>query len=179
MMKLEVTSPLHSNLRALASSVPIGQRGLVHIWGRNDTPIGQKIGISWVVKDPTGKPVEEYSDWKGWPFPTELDPGDDHEFIGGRFDIDKEGTYTIKVDLLMGGPDSPVIVDTYDGDLCTTTIEIPPECEIDADCPEGYVCVGGVCVPEEKFPWAPVIIGAGAVIAAIGLAVAAKKRRGG
>ena len=30
--------------------------------------------------------------------------------------------------------------------------EVPPECAIDADCPEGYVCVGGICVPGEPPP---------------------------
>ena len=125
MMRLEVTSPSHSNLRALASSVPIGQRGLVHIWGRNDTPITQDMGIDWIVKDPTGRTVEEYSDWSYG-----HGPGDDHEFIGGRFDLDKEGIYTLNVDLLMGSPDNPVVVDSYDGNLCTTTVEIPPEYEL-------------------------------------------------
>lgn len=55
----------------------------------------------------------------------------------------------------------------------------PPECSIDADCPEGYVCVNGVCVLEEEvekpFPWTPVAIGAGALVALLGLAAAAKR----
>lgn len=29
---------------------------------------------------------------------------------------------------------------------------VPPECAVDADCPEGYVCVGGVCIPGEPPP---------------------------
>jgi len=87
--------------------------------------ISQKLGISWVVKDPEGLIVEEYSDWEMWT----TGPNDDHEFIGGRFDLDKEGTYTIAVSLLMN-PDSPVIVDSYEGDLCTTTLEVPPEFEL-------------------------------------------------
>lgn len=122
MIALEVQYRSTSNLQALASSVPIGQRGLVHVWGRNDTPVTQDLGISWVVRDPDGVVVEEYSDWSYG-----HGPGDDHEFIGGRFDLDKEGTYTLKVDLLMGTPDNPVIVDSYQGDLCTTTTEVPPE----------------------------------------------------
>jgi len=45
--------------------------------------------------------------------------------------------------------------------------EPPPTlCTIDADCPEGYVCVDGVCVKEKKFPWLPAaLIGGGAIIA--------------
>ncbi len=30
--------------------------------------------------------------------------------------------------------------------------EVPPECSIDADCPLGYVCRNGVCVPEDEIP---------------------------
>lgn len=68
------------------------------------------------------------------------------------------------------------LVDSYEEVLCVATT-IPPECTTDADCPEGYVCVNGKCVPKEeievkKFPWAPVLIGGGAAIAIIGLATA-------
>jgi len=125
MIALEVTYPSTNRLQPVAHSVPIGQRGLVHIWGRNDTSVTQDLGIAWVIKDPDGIVVEEYSDWSYG-----HGPGDDHEFIGGRFDLDKEGTYTLDVDLLMGSPDDPVVVDSYKGDLCTTTVEIPPEFEL-------------------------------------------------
>ncbi|MBA7666995.1 hypothetical protein ES703_75080 [subsurface metagenome] len=122
MIALEVISPSTSDLQSLASAVPIGQRGLVHIWGRNDTPVTQALGISWLVRDPDGAVVEEYSDWSYG-----HGPGDDHEFIGGRFDINKAGTYTLEADLLMGSPDNPVVVDSYMGALCSTTTEVPPE----------------------------------------------------
>ena len=130
MIALEVISPstrrpsLSKELLSLAASVPIGQSGLVHIWGRNDTSVLRHMGIHWVVKDPDGIVVENYEDWSYG-----HGPGDDHEFIGGRFDLSKEGTYTIAIDLLMN-PDSPVIVDSYEGDLCTTTLEVPPEFEL-------------------------------------------------
>ncbi|MBA7686034.1 hypothetical protein ES703_94468 [subsurface metagenome] len=136
MMRLEVTSPStrptgpSTELLPIASSVPIGQSGLVHIWGRNDASVPRHMGIQWVVKDPDGVVVEDYEDWVSvFLAKIELDPGDDHEFIGGRFDLDKEGTYTIAVSLLMN-PDSPVVVDSYEGDLCTTTLEVPPEFEL-------------------------------------------------
>ncbi len=131
MIQLEVTYPStrksspSTQLLSVGASVPIGQRGLVHVWGRNDMAINQKLGISWVVKDPEGLIVEEYSDWEMWT----TGPNDDHEFIGDRFDLNKEGTYTIAVDLLMN-PDDLVIVDSYEGDLCTTTLEVPPEFEL-------------------------------------------------
>jgi len=80
------------------------------------------MGISWIVRAPGGAVVEEYSDWETfWTV-----PGKDHEFIGDRFDLNKVGTYTLKVDLLMN-PSNPVVVDSYEGGLCTTTSEIPPE----------------------------------------------------
>ncbi|GAI64935.1 unnamed protein product, partial [marine sediment metagenome] len=89
MIALEVISPSYSQARpsrellSLAASVPIGQRGLVHVWGQNDMAINQKLGISWVVKGPEGLIVEEYSHWEMWT----TGPNDDHEFIGGRFDL--------------------------------------------------------------------------------------------
>ncbi|GAJ11420.1 unnamed protein product, partial [marine sediment metagenome] len=136
MMKLEVIYPSTNKpgpskeLLSLAASVPIGQSGLVHVWGRNDMSVPRHMGIHWVVKDPDGVVVEDYEDWVSvFGAKIELDPGDDHEFIGGRFDLSKEGTYTIAVSLLMN-PDSPVIVDSYEGDLCTTTLEVPPEFEL-------------------------------------------------
>ncbi|MBA7511383.1 hypothetical protein ES705_03376 [subsurface metagenome] len=124
MIALSVTSP-STNLLAVGASVPIGQSGIVTIRGRNDISVDQKMGISWVIKDPDGIVVEEYSRWEM--FATA--PGDEQAFIGGRFDLAKEGAYTIKADLLMN-PDSPVIVDSYEGDLCTTTPEVPPEYEL-------------------------------------------------
>lgn len=145
MMRLGVTSP-YSN--SITSSVPVGQKGLVHIWGQNNTTLEQRLGISWVVSDPDGLLVEEYSDWSG-----NITPGKAHEFIGGRFEFFKEGTYTIDAELLMN-QDDPVVVDSYDGALCTVVVEVPPEE------PE---------VPEE-INWLPIIlIGGGVALAAVSL----------
>ena len=101
------------------SNVPQGKRGLVHIWGRNDMTTSQKLGISWVVRDPTGVIVESYSDWQSG----SASPGATHEFIGGRFDINKTGTWTIAIGLFMN-PASPVQVASYSGVLCT--VGAPP-----------------------------------------------------
>jgi len=95
-------------------NIPPGERGLVHIWGRNDMDTNQKLGIYWFVADPDGMIVEEYEDWESWP---NTDPGKTHEFIGDRFDLDRE-KYTMWVELLMN-PDNPEMVDLYIGDLCT------------------------------------------------------------
>ncbi|MBA7604650.1 hypothetical protein ES703_11776 [subsurface metagenome] len=157
MMKLEVISPSISQasrsteLLPIASSVPIGQRGLVHIWGKNDMATSQVMLISWVVKDPTGLTVESYSDDAGT-----IGAGKDHEFIGGRFDLDKEGTYSIAVSLLMNR-DSPVVVDTYEGDLCTTTLEVPPEFELIQHTiyPYAYIYNGDVEVTMATFKTDP------------------------
>ncbi len=148
MMRLEVTSPFNKMLSI--SSIPIGQKGLVHIWGQNNTTLEQKLRISWIVRDPDGLLVEQYSDWSG-----NIKPGQDHEFIGGRFEFFKEGTYTIDVSLLMN-QDNPTVVDSYDGALGTVIVEIPP------------------VPPEEEVPeeinWLPIIlIGGGVVLAAVSL----------
>lgn len=142
MIALEVQSrspKSGTKILTTAASVPIGQRGLVHIWGRNDTSVEQKLGIRWVVRDPDGITVEDYADWQFG----NTDPGKDHEFIGGRFDLEKEGTYTIAVNLFMN-ESSPVRVDSYEGALCTTTLEVPPEFELIQDTiyPYAYVYDG-------------------------------------
>jgi len=99
------------------SGVPYDKRGLVHIWGRNDTAKNQTLGIGWVVTDPDGSVVERHeNDWAaGW-----VGANQDREFIGGRFDMDKAGTYRIAITLYMNSG-NPVGIDSYDGTLCTVT----------------------------------------------------------
>ena len=104
-----------------ASNIPQNKSGLVHIWGRNDMSTTQRMGIYWIVKDPDGITVEEYSAWEAWPYTS---PGSEHEFIGGRFTLGKVGTYTINAGLLMN-PDAPVYVDIYYGTLCTVAAAVP------------------------------------------------------
>ncbi|MBA7523490.1 hypothetical protein ES705_15617 [subsurface metagenome] len=134
MIQLEVTYPStrptgrSTELLSLASSVPIGQRGRVRVRGYNDMSVPRHMGIHLIVKDPDEEVIEDHEDWAGWPWPTEVDPDDDHEFVSDHFDLDKLGTYTITINLLMN-LDSPVIVDSYEGALCTTTTEVPPEYE--------------------------------------------------
>lgn len=105
-----------------ATNIPQGKRGLVHIWGRNDTSEAQQMGIYWIVKDPGGIVVEEYYAWEAWPY---TGAGKEHEFIGSRFDLDKVGIYTINAGLLMN-PDNPVYVDIYYGNLCTVKAVLEP-----------------------------------------------------
>ncbi|MBA7589494.1 hypothetical protein ES708_31579 [subsurface metagenome] len=101
--------------------IPQGQRGLVHIRGRNDMSTSQRMGIYWFVADPDGMIAEEYGPaWEAWPY---TGAGKEHEFIGGRFNLDRE-KYTMWVELLMN-PDNPEIVDRYIGDLCTVAAAVP------------------------------------------------------
>jgi len=103
-----------------ASVLPQGQSGLVHIWGRNDMDSNQKMGIWWQVRDPDGAVVEEYATWETyW-----TGPGNAQEFIGGRFNLDKPGTWTLVVQLVMN-PNNQVLVDDYYGTLCTVEAAVP------------------------------------------------------
>jgi len=122
MIQLQAQSPFTSQL-AVGASVPLGASTIVTVWGRNDMSTRQQLGMRWTIRDPDGLVVEEYPgggaiDWE-WGY---TDPGDAQDFIGGRFDINKSGDWTIAVELVMN-PDNPVIVDTYDGLLCRVTEE--------------------------------------------------------
>ncbi|GAI71529.1 unnamed protein product [marine sediment metagenome] len=114
------TTGLHLTTSIPVYNIPQGQRGLVHIWGRNDMASNQKMGIWWQVKDPGGKIVEEYAKWEvGW-----TGPGKAQEFIGGRFNFDKVGTYTIAIQLFMD-LEAEAVVDDYYGNLCTVAAAVP------------------------------------------------------
>ncbi len=107
-----------AELLAVGASVPIATRGKVHVWGRNDMATGQKLGIRIIIKDPDGIVAQDYQDWEFG----DTNPGDDHHFIGGGFDIDKSGDWTIVITLAMN-PDNPIVVDSYVGVLCRVTEE--------------------------------------------------------
>ncbi|GAJ18066.1 unnamed protein product, partial [marine sediment metagenome] len=107
-----------AELLAIGASVPIATRGKVYVRGRNDMATGQKLGIRMIIKDPDGIVVQDYQDWEFG----DTNPGDDHQFIGGGFDIDKSGDWTIVITLAMR-PDDPITVDSYSGVLCRVTEE--------------------------------------------------------
>lgn len=111
------------NMLAVGASVPLGASAIVTVWGRNDMATQQQLGMRWEVRDPDGLVVEEYPgggaiDWE-WGY---TGPGDEQDFIGGRFDVNKPGDWTLAVELVMN-PTAPVIVNTYDGLLCRVTEE--------------------------------------------------------
>ena len=116
-LSIEVPNTI-AELLVAGASVPFDTRGLVHVEGYNDMATNQKLGIGWIVTDPDGLVVEDYSDWEAFTTP----PNDTHEFIGGRFDINKPGTWGIAIALFMN-PDSPVTVDSYSGVLCVVEAE--------------------------------------------------------
>ncbi|GAI73553.1 unnamed protein product, partial [marine sediment metagenome] len=60
------------------SNIPQGERGRVHVWGRNDMTTTQRMGIHWVVTDPDGI-EDDYGEWELWPY---TPPGVAHEFYG-------------------------------------------------------------------------------------------------
>jgi len=136
-------------------------------------PTQQQQGCRWVIKDPDGIVVEEYPgggniDWEfGY-----TGPGDEQDFIGGRFDFNKVGAYTLKAELFMN-PSSPIVVDSYDGDLCTVSTEVPleytcPFCGTTFATQEELEAHIKAEHPEEvgKFPWVlAAVIGGGAVLA--------------
>ncbi|GAJ11412.1 unnamed protein product, partial [marine sediment metagenome] len=51
-------------------------------------------------------------------------PGNEQEFIGGSFDLNKVGTYTIAVQLFMD-LEAEAVVDDYYGKLCTVAVAVP------------------------------------------------------
>jgi len=51
-----------------------------------------------------------------------------------------------------GGGECSVDADCPEGYVCVNGVCVPVgQCRVDADCPEGYVCVNGVCVPESTY----------------------------
>ena len=101
------------------AKVSQGMDGVVTAWGRNDMAVQQQLGMRWEVRDPDGYVMEQYPGGGAinWEYGY-TGPGDTQDFIGGRFDLNKLGGWTIYIELFMN-PDSPVVVADYYGLLCT------------------------------------------------------------
>ena len=108
-----------------AVGIPLHDKGIVRIYGRNDTSSNQKMGIAWTVKDPDGLVWQNYTNWEL----TWTGPGNVQTFKGPSKEFTKAGQHTIDVVLLMN-PDNPVEVDSYTGDMCD--VGAGPEPEYDA-----------------------------------------------
>ena len=117
MTQLEVQSPYISILN-VGASVPIGTIGKVWTTGRNDMSTSQVVMFYWAVRDPDGLLVLEDDDKTLFG----VSPGDTEKRGTPSFNIDKPGTWTILIQFLMN-PDDPVVVDSYEGDLCVVTEE--------------------------------------------------------
>ncbi|MBA7631766.1 hypothetical protein ES703_39301 [subsurface metagenome] len=137
---------------AVGASVPLGASAMVHTEGRNDMSTSQILMFHWVVWDPDGLVALEDDDKTLFGVP----PGGTEERMTPRFDLNKKGTYTLKAELLMN-PDSPVIVDSYEGVLCTVTLEVPPEYELIQHTiyPYAYIYDGDVEVSTATFTTDP------------------------
>lgn len=101
--------------------VELDKRGLVHVWAKNTGPSKVKLGVAWRVTDPDGLDAEWYSDEE---FGT-TGPGEEHRFIGGRFDLSKQGVYRIfmAIYIITNGWTVPP-ADEYIGDLCTVGVSM-------------------------------------------------------
>lgn len=117
MTMLEVISPFPS-LFGIGASVLIGSSAIVHTQGRNDMSTSQILMFHWVVWDPDGLIALEDTDKTLFGVP----PGGTEDRMTPRFDLDKAGTWTALIELLMN-PDSPIVVDSYEGVLCVVTEE--------------------------------------------------------
>lgn len=164
---------------APVSNVPLNSEAKVHVHGRNNTIESVKLGVSWRVYDPTGKLIEDYLDWEFGG----TSPGDTHDFRGDDFDLAEGGDYTIEAQLLVN-QDNPQVADSYSGPLCSVAAVSPPiPCEDDDDCPPGFVCVNGECVPsgeEEEgggYGWLLWAVGGVAAIAAVVIALGYKEKK--
>lgn len=92
----------------------MGDTGKVYVEARNDMDTTQQFGISWIILDPDGIEVQNYSAWGLWPHTS---PDKTHTFDHLPFNLDKVGTWRIGIGLFMNS-DDPVKVDSYDGVLC-------------------------------------------------------------
>ena len=105
-----------SDIVGIGAGVPIGVSAAILIGGTNDMTTNQKMGARWEVRDPDGQVVDSYEDWEMfW-----TGPGLEQGFVGNQFRIDKPGSWSIVVELLMN-PTDPVVVDSYVGLLCVVT----------------------------------------------------------
>jgi len=65
-------------------------------------------------------------------------------------------------------PECETDADCPEGYVCENGLCVPAEaCTVDADCPEGYVCKAGKCVKKEAFPWQWLAIGGAAIAGGI------------
>lgn len=75
----------------------LGEDGQVHIWGTSSMPVSKIMRCRWKIKDPDGYTAQTYERktlFGVGAYGTE-------EFVGPKFGLDKAGSYTIDVELLL------------------------------------------------------------------------------
>jgi len=97
---------------SLPTTIPVDTSGVIGVRGRNDMVTAERIGVHWILRDPTGAIAEEYEAWGQ----TRDGAGAERSFGGGDILFDMLGTWTISIEMLMN-PDSPEIVDDFNGDI--------------------------------------------------------------
>ena len=163
----------------VSTQLPLDTKASIRVITRNTGSVKYHPCIVWEVRDKDAVVVTDYAHCAF----DMASPGEESTFFEAieTFTLRKTGNYTVKfwLQTLEGG----ATIAYWEGKLCTVAGgPPPPECEIDADCPEGESCVNGVCVPENggngegKFPWVPAALITGGIIVA-GAAVVSKKRK--
>jgi uncharacterized repeat protein (TIGR02543 family) len=74
---------------------------------------------------------------------------------------------------------TPMLVAGWGYSLAEFTITLQPPviaCSTDTDCPEGWLCKDGVCVPKGGVPWGWIALG-GAGVAAVAIITSKKKKK--
>lgn len=114
---------LDGRTAAFGSEAARGASATVVIYGRNDMSTAQDMMLTWMVKDSDGQWVQTYTA-PSW---TSVPAGQNAKFEGRPFTLDKLGTYTIDITLIMN-PSRPAAVDTFEGTLCEA-LAVPPGVE--------------------------------------------------
>jgi len=141
---LEISGVSPNPAIPVAKDVAQGSRAKVHVYARNTGEVNYHARCKWEVRSPAGSLAKAYDGTSNeW-----ISPGEEVHFfeVFETFTLNGTGDYTVEIELISG--ETGELLDGWQGKLCTVTeVVVPPECTIDADCPPGYVCVGGVCVP--------------------------------
>ncbi|MBA7668304.1 hypothetical protein ES703_76414 [subsurface metagenome] len=113
---------LYNDSRAAipAGEIPQGE-GRLYINVRNDIIYPEVIGAAWEVRDPDGIVIEKDRFLTPEPFA----PGMSQGLFSNPFNLSKLGKYTVKVEMLMTIDE--LVVDSYEGDLCTVIEAVVPE----------------------------------------------------
>lgn len=145
-MELEIKDTGAKESIPVEVEIPKGSEAKVHVHVRNTGLTNYHGRCIWNIRDDRGYIIAG-GHYDSTSF-TVIHPGETHEFWESVawFTFYREGEHSINVE--FRAVETGELLDTYSGRLCLVGAEVGPACEIDADCPPGYRCEGGVCVPE-------------------------------